>query len=79
MVLLLQAAITAAYLTVVGRAWSLSRRRRGDSVVAALGMLPVSDRPPASAVGWPPDGSLFQAYVEEGLGAMDAYLSEGAT
>jgi hypothetical protein len=79
MVLLLQATITVAYLTVVGRAWLLARHRKNrgfDDLLA--GDRHAADLPPAAAVGWPPEGTLFQAYVDEGLGAMDTYLSEGA-
>jgi hypothetical protein len=78
MVLLIQAAITVAYLTVVGRAWMLARRRRKQGFEALLVGRHVADLPPAAAVGWPPEGTLFNAYVEEGLDAMGAYLSEGA-
>lgn len=39
--------------------------------------LPADDLPPETAVGWPPEGSGFPTYVEEGFAALDAYLSGG--
>jgi len=39
--------------------------------------LPVDDRPPPTAVGWPPGGSGFASYVDDGFAAIDAWLSEG--
>jgi hypothetical protein len=30
-----------------------------------------------SAVGWPPGGARFTAYVDDGFAALDAYLQEG--
>lgn len=80
MVLLLQAAITVAYLSVVGRAWTVSRRRRALSapLAGAAQALPQADQAPDSAVGWPPEGSEFHGYVEDGLAAVDAYLSDSS-
>jgi hypothetical protein len=77
MVLLLQATITVAYLAVVGRAWSVSRRRRAlcDPLAYAL---PMADQAPETAVGWPPEGSDFHGYVEDGIAAVDAYLSDSS-
>ena len=49
-------------------------RRSGS---ADLPMLPAEDLPPATAVGWPPEGAAFRTYVDEGFAALDAYLSEG--
>ncbi len=40
-------------------------------------VLPVDDRPPATAKGWPPAGRQFAAYVDEGFAALDAYLGQG--
>ena len=51
-----------------------SRRLAAD---APLPPLPADDLPPASAVGWPPEGAGFPTYVDEGFAALDAYLSEG--
>jgi hypothetical protein len=76
MVLLVQAAITVAYIAVVGRAWSVSRRR--TRAHGALYALPTADQAPDSAVGWPPEGSDFDGYVEDGLAAVDAYLSDSS-
>jgi hypothetical protein len=80
MVLLLQATITVAYLAVAGRAWSVSRRRRAlASPLAGAGpALPMADQAPDTAVGWPPEGSDFHGYVEDGLAAVDAYLSDSS-
>ena len=41
-------------------------------------VLPDEDQAPASAVGWPPEGTRLPAYVDEGFAALDAYLA-GAT
>jgi hypothetical protein len=56
--------------------WVLRTRRR-NAVTEVLPALPDEDLPPASAVGWPPEGASFATYVEEGLAALDAYLEEG--
>jgi hypothetical protein len=56
------------------------RQARVDGRAAeqlAGGELPVDDRPPASAVGWPPGGRQFTTYVDEGFRALDASLSAG--
>ncbi len=79
MVLLLQAAITVAYLVVFGRACAMNHRRRKTAEASMrrwTGVRPAADRAPAGAVGWPPDGAAFSAYVESGLAAIDAYLAE---
>ena len=44
---------------------------------APVAVLPADDQPPASAIGWPPVGTGFTSYVDEGFAALDAYLSEG--
>lgn len=72
MVLVL-ALLTAVYAVVVLRI----RRARRAAASRDLPELPVEDRPPATAVGWPPEGPAFTAYVDEGFRALDAYLSEG--
>jgi hypothetical protein len=76
--LLLQTVVTAAYLAVVVRVWTVSRQRatrRG--AVGAAAPLPAADCPPEAAVGWPPLGTEFGSYVDEGMAALDAYLSGG--
>jgi hypothetical protein len=49
-----------------------------DDEAPVLAGLPIADRPPATAVGWPPLGARFEAYVDEGCAAIDTYLSEGS-
>ncbi|MGZ4591161.1 MAG: hypothetical protein ACXV4A_06230 [Actinomycetes bacterium] len=72
--LLLLTVLTAGYFA--GVLWVRWSRRR---LIAPLPLpaLPAEDRPPASAVGWPPEGSRFTRYVDEGFAALDAYLEEG--
>lgn len=72
MVLVL-ALLTALYAVVV--LWLRRARRAARSQNCPE--LPAEDRPPPTAVGWPPEGPAFFAYVEEGFEALDAYLSEG--
>jgi hypothetical protein len=70
--------LTAAYVCVV--VWVRRARRRAATPPVqgpAMAQLPAEDRPPASAVGWPPGGSGFTTYVDEGFAALDAYLQEG--
>ena len=72
------ALLTAAYFAAV--VWV--RRSRGRIEAGAGGQtpvadLPVEDQPPPTAVGWPPGGSGFASYVDDGFAAMDAWLSEG--
>lgn len=60
----------------------LREKRAATNAAAAaalppLPFLPADDRPPAAAVGWPPEGPSFTLYVDEGGAAIDAYLSEG--
>ena len=76
--LLLQTALTAAYVAFVVRVWRVSRRRAaGAAAAGSAGLLPAADCPPESAVGWPPLGTEFGPYVDEGMAALDAYLSGG--
>ena len=73
------ALLTAAYFAAVVWLRRMQRRAavtRPDQPVAAL---PVEDQPPATAVGWPPSGTGFAAYVDDGCAAIDAWLSEGHT
>jgi hypothetical protein len=76
--LLALALLTTAYFAVVAWLWR-SRKSAGVTrvVVAEAAVLPADDLPPATAVGWPPGGSGFTSYVDEGFAALDAYLSEG--
>lgn len=68
--------LTASYFTVV--IWARRARRRTAPVAdAVVARLPAEDRPPASAVGWPPKGAGFTSYVDEGFAALDAYLQDG--
>ena len=78
--LVLLTLLTAGYFATV--VWIVrgkrQARRDGEAAERAAGDdLPVDDRPPASAVGWPPGGRQFTTYVDEGFRALDAYLSEG--
>ncbi len=67
--------LTVAFFVAVVR---LGRARRAlAATLAGLPLLPADDRPPETAVGWPPEGAAFSAYVDEGFAALDAYLSEG--
>ncbi len=79
--LVLLTLLTAGYFATVVWIVRGKRQARRDGLAAAGqvagGDLPVDDRPPASAVGWPPGGRQFTSYVDEGFQALDAYLSEG--
>ena len=66
--------VTAAYVVAV---FWLRRARRSAATLAGLPRLPPEDSPPESAIGWPPEGTAFLVYVDEGIAALDAYLSEG--
>jgi hypothetical protein len=66
--------MTFSYFGVV--LWVLQSKRRRAAIVAPC--LPEDDQPPATAVGWPPEGVRFTQYVDEGFSALDAYLA-GAT
>ena len=72
--------LTVAYFAVV--LWVARTRRSGPLAtgtgLATVADLPEDDQPPVTAVGWPPGGSGFTTYVDEGFDALDAYLSEGA-
>jgi hypothetical protein len=63
--------LTASYCAWV--VWVLREKRR--RAVTVVPCLPEDDRPPASAVGWPPEGERFSDYVDEGFAALDAYRS----
>ena len=65
------------FAAVAGTAWWARRAVRRRVAAVATAGLPVEDLPPRSAVGWPPDGAGFTAYVDQGIAALDAYLSEG--
>ena len=69
--------LTAAYFAVVVWTWRSRRIARAVEEAALAADLPVDDQPPVTAVGWPPGGSGFTAYLDEGFAALDAYLSEG--
>ena len=74
------ALLTAAYFAAV--VWMRRSSRRieaGPGTEPPLADLPVEDQPPPTAVGWPPGGSSFASYVDDGFAAMDAWLSEGHT
>jgi hypothetical protein len=63
--------LTVSYVVVVVRVLRSKRRR----AVVVVRCLHEDDRPPASAVGWPPEGARFDEYVEDGFAALDAYRS----
>lgn len=67
--------LTLAYVLLARRLWRGVRRRAAAAVAVAA--LPVEDRPPRTAVGWPPSGARYRAYVERGFAALDDYLSDG--
>ena len=78
--LVLLTLLTAGYFATVVWIVRGKRQARRDGQAAEQvsgGDLPVDDRPPASAVGWPPGGRQFTSYVDEGFRALDEYLSEG--
>lgn len=70
--------LCAAYVVVVAVRRVTRAVRRADSALVELLGLPDEDQPPATAVGWPPDGARYTPYVDEGFAALDAYLSEGS-
>jgi hypothetical protein len=72
--LVLLALLTMSYFAAV--LWFVRTKRRAARALAPC--LPEDDQPPASAVGWPPEGTRLTAYVDEGFAALDAYLA-GAT
>jgi hypothetical protein len=75
--LILLTLLTASYFAAV--VWVRRGTRRRQPAVEAVEpvALPADDQPPSSAVGWPPGGSQFTAYVDQGFRALDAYLAEG--
>jgi hypothetical protein len=77
--LILLTLLTAGYFA--GVVW-LRREARQESArrasVTDLTGLPEEDRPPLGAVGWPPGGTALGGYIDGGLAALDAYLSEGS-
>ena len=73
--LVLLTLLTAGYFAVVIRVRREAKRRRASATEPLS--LPHEDLPPETAVGWPPVGAAFSAYVDEGFRALDAYLSEG--
>jgi hypothetical protein len=78
--LVLLTLLTIGYFAVVLRVARGRPQAAGPAAKASPApALPVDDRPPPSAVGWPPGGNQFVTYVNEGFAALDAYLSEGFT
>jgi hypothetical protein len=73
------AMLTAAYFAAVVWLRRTKRHAAGADPEQPLADLPVEDQPPATAVGWPPGGTGFAAYVDDGFAAIDAWLSEGHT
>lgn len=74
MVLLLTVMTASCFAGVLWVRRATRSARRGS---AHLAERPAADRPPTSAVGWPPGGEDFATYVDEGLAQLDAYLAEG--
>jgi hypothetical protein len=77
--LILLTLLTAGYFAAVIWVRRGARQRAAAAAVAVVQLvaLPTDDQPPTSAVGWPPGGSQFTAYVDQGFQALDAYLAEG--
>ena len=78
--LILLTLLTVSYFAAVLWVRRGTRRRAAAAAVAGSQLpvaLPADDQPPSSAVGWPPGGSQFTAYVDQGFQALDAYLAEG--
>jgi hypothetical protein len=78
-VLTLLTLLTAGYFA--GVVWLRRDARLGSAQRASvtdLTGLPDEDRPPLGAVGWPPGGTALGGYIDGGLAALDAYLSEGS-
>jgi len=78
-VLVLLTLLTAGYFAGVGwlrRESRLGAARRAS--IADLSGLPEEDRPPQTAVGWPPGGNAALAgYIDQGLADLVTFLSEG--
>ena len=66
--------LTAGYFALV--VWVRRSKQRAASAPATGLALPTEDLPPSTAVGWPPQGSGFGAYVDRGFDDLDAYLSD---
>ena len=77
--LILLTLLTVSYFAAViwVRRGAKQRAAAAAAAVVQLVALPADDLPPTSAVGWPPGGSQFSAYVDQGFQALDAYLAEG--
>jgi hypothetical protein len=78
-VLILLTLLTAGYFA--GVVWLRREARLGSAQRASvtdLTGLPDGDCPPLGAVGWPPGGAALGGYIDGGLAALDAYLSEGS-
>jgi hypothetical protein len=75
--LILLTLLTASYFAAVIWVRRGTRRRAAAIAIVEPVALPADDQPPSSAVGWPPGGSQFTAYVDQGFRALDAYLAEG--
>ena len=75
--LILLALLTTGYFAAVVWWWRSRKTAAEAGPTVPLVELPLDDQPPVTAVGWPPGGSGFTAYVAEGVAALDAYLSEG--
>jgi hypothetical protein len=75
--LILLTLLTAGYFAAVLWVRRGTRQRAAAAAGAVVVELPADDQPPTSAVGWPPGGSQFTAYVDQGFQALDAYLAEG--
>lgn len=71
--------LTASYFAAVVWVRRSIRSQRPAEPDTEPVELPTEDLPPPSAVGWPPGGTQFSAYVDDGFAALDAYLSEGFT
>jgi hypothetical protein len=65
--------LTAGYFAALFCACWRRLQQAGTQVPPTL---PAADLPPASAVGWPPQGARFTRYVDDGVAALDAYLDE---
>jgi hypothetical protein len=77
MLLLLLGLMTAGYFA--GVRWLRTPSTRFSHTPAGAvtcPVLPEEDRPPASALGWPPAGARLSTYLDDGFAALDAYLSE---
>jgi len=72
--LVLLALSTVSYFTVA--LWFvMTKWRKALTVAPVAPCLPDDDQPPATAIGWPPDGPQFAEYVDQGHSALHAYLA----